>query len=70
MMLEMSESCDTCRGKLLTRSGTSQRERIVLQSTKLKGVDIRHGVGEFGICPAGFKPCFIPVFPHYDVMVW
>ena len=29
---------DTCWGKLLTGSGTSPRQRIVLQSTKLKGV--------------------------------
>jgi hypothetical protein len=36
-MLEVPELCNTCRGKLLTGSGTSQRERIVLQSTKLKG---------------------------------
>jgi hypothetical protein len=43
----------------------------VLQSTKLKGVadlkmlfDIRHGDAEFGVCPAVFRSCFCPVFPH------
>jgi hypothetical protein len=34
----MSEPWDTCQGKLLRGSGTSQRKRSVLQSTKLKGV--------------------------------
>ena len=38
-MLEMPESWDTCQGELLTGSGTSPRERSVLQSTKeVKGV--------------------------------
>ena len=37
-MLEMPEPWDTCPGKLLTGSGMSPREGIVLQSTKLKGV--------------------------------
>ena len=27
--------------------------------------DIRHGVAEFGVCPAGSRSCFGPVFPHY-----
>ena len=27
--------------------------------------DIRHGDAEFGICPAGFRPCCGPVFPCY-----
>jgi len=31
----------------------------------LKCLDIRHGVAEFGVCPAGFQTCFGPVFPHY-----
>ena len=26
--------------------------------------DIRHGNAEFGVCPAGFRSCFGPVFPH------
>lgn len=37
-MLEMPELWDKCGGKLSTGSGTSPRERIVLESTKLKGV--------------------------------
>ena len=37
-MLEMPESWGTCQGELLTGSGTSPRERSVLQSTKLKGI--------------------------------
>ena len=32
-MLEMPKPWDTCQGKLLTGSGTTSRERIVLQST-------------------------------------
>ena len=27
-------------------------------------LDIRHGDAEFGVCPAGFQSCFVPVFPH------
>ena len=27
--------------------------------------DIRHGTGEFGVCPASFWFCFGPVFSHY-----
>ena len=37
-MLETTEPWDSCQGKLLTDTGTSPRERSVLQSTKLKGV--------------------------------
>lgn len=37
-MLEMPESWNTCRGKLLTGEGTSPRERSVLLSRKLNGV--------------------------------
>ena len=42
MMLETPEPWDTCRRNLLTGSGTSPRERIVLESTRLKRV--RHQV--------------------------
>jgi hypothetical protein len=38
MRLEMPEPWDTCQGKLLTESGTSPRERSVLQPAKIKGV--------------------------------
>lgn len=38
-MLEMPELWDTYPGGLLTGSGTSPRERSVLQPTKLKGVE-------------------------------
>ena len=27
--------------------------------------DIRHGDAEFGICPAAFWHCFVPILPHY-----
>jgi len=37
-ILKMPELWDTCQGELLRGSGTSPRERSVLQSTKLKGV--------------------------------
>ena len=37
-MLEMSESRDTCKGKLITRNRNSTREIWVLQSTKLNRV--------------------------------
>ncbi|CAO2634474.1 hypothetical protein LEMLEM_LOCUS22679 [Lemmus lemmus] len=37
-MLEMPEPWDTCRGELLTESGTSTRERSVLLSTKLNRI--------------------------------
>ena len=36
--MKMTEPWDTCQGKLLIESGTSPRERSVLQSTKMKGV--------------------------------
>ena len=36
-MFEMPEPLVICRGKQLTGSGTSPRERSLLQSTKLKG---------------------------------
>jgi hypothetical protein len=38
-MFQMPEPWDTCQGKLLTGHGTSPRETIVFQSTKLKGVE-------------------------------
>ena len=38
-MLETPELWDTCRGELLTGSGSGPRDRCVLQSTKLKGVE-------------------------------
>jgi hypothetical protein len=37
-MLEVLESCDTCSRKLLTGSGTSPRERSLLQSIKIEGI--------------------------------
>lgn len=37
-MLEMSESWETCQGKLHKGCGTSSGARSVLQSIKLKGV--------------------------------
>ena len=36
-LLEMPESLGASYGELLTGSGTRQRERTMLQSTKLKG---------------------------------
>lgn len=53
-MVEMSEPWDACQGKLLTGSRNNPRERCVLQSTKLKGIErdfcIRLGDAEFGVC--------------------
>jgi hypothetical protein len=50
-ILEIPDPEDIWQGKLLTGSGTSPRERSVLQSTKLKGVEeLKRGFG--------------PVFPH------
>ena len=66
------QNARTCQDMLLTWNRTRQRERVVLQSTKLKGVvnlkhsDIRHGDVDFGVCQAGFWSCFGSVFPHYD----
>lgn len=37
-MLEMTETWDTCQGKLLSGNGTSPRERIMFQSKTVKGV--------------------------------
>jgi hypothetical protein len=34
----MTESLENCPGELLTGSGTSPRERSMLQSTELKGI--------------------------------
>lgn len=69
-MLEMPAPWDTCREELLIGSGTSPRERSVLQSMKLKGVggseeyfDIRHGAVKFEVCPSGFQLCSDPIFP-------
>lgn len=31
--------------------------------------DIRHGVTEFGVCPAWFQSCFGLVFPHYNPII-
>ena len=67
-MLEMPELWDTCQGKLLTGNGTSPRERSLLQSTKLKELDIRYKDAVFRVHPAGFLSCFGPVFPHYDIL--
>ena len=70
-MLEMPELWDTCGGELLTGSGTSPRERSVLQSTKLKGVgDLKRVLTsdmemQSLVSPDGFQSCFGPVFPHY-----
>ena len=51
--------------KAANRSGTSPGESSLLQSTKMKKewrsedrFDISHGDAEFGVCPAGFLPCF------------
>lgn len=70
-MLEMPEPCDNYWGKLLPESGTSPRERSVLQSTELKGGGdpkslLTSGMEmQFGVFPAAFWSCFGPVFPHY-----
>jgi hypothetical protein len=40
----------------------------LLQSTKLKELNIRYRDAEFGVCPAGFLSCFGPVFSHYDIL--
>jgi hypothetical protein len=49
-----------------------QPKREMLQFTKLQGVgDLKStltsnmGDSEFGVCPAGFRSCFGPVFPNY-----
>jgi hypothetical protein len=72
----MPEMWDNSLGELLKGSGTSSKERSVLQSAKMKGArDLksllisdawkwRHGDAEFGVCPAGFQSCFGPILPH------
>jgi hypothetical protein len=57
----MPGTWDTCQGKLLTGSKSSQRERIVLESKRAEknwrseeNFDIRHGDSEFSVCPFGF----------------
>ena len=60
------EPWGTCQRKLLTGSGTSLRERRLLQSTRLKG-DMETQSLEFAQL---VLVIFGPVFPHYDVLEW
>ena len=61
-----------CSGKLLTKSGTSPRERSVFVVNKAERswsfeehFDIRLGDAEFEVCLAGFQSCFGLVFSHW-----
>lgn len=69
-MLEVTESWDTCQGKLQTRCGISPRERTMLQSAKVKGVGnlksylISDGDAEFRVCHARCYSYVDTVFPH------
>lgn len=62
-MLEMPE--------LHIRHGINPRRKVLLQSTKVKGVgdlecfDIRPEDAEFKDFPAGICSCLCLVFPHY-----
>jgi hypothetical protein len=53
--------------------GVGDLKRILAQfgvqcwGTGMLGIDIRHGVAEFEVCPAGFCWCFGPVFPYYSL---
>ena len=61
---------------LQTLCGISPRKRNEFQSTKLKLVgDMKSGLtfhanAECGVCPAGFRSCFGPVFSTYGMVVY
>lgn len=65
--LKMPELCDICPGELHTGSDSSPRETCgtgskatgAEPSKPIKVPDTRH------VFPAGFQPCFGPVFSHY-----
>ena len=70
-MLEMSESWDTCLGKLLTGSGIAVNKAIRWRFRK--HFDIRHRNAESGAGPVlglffFFFPFFGPVFPHHALV--
>jgi hypothetical protein len=56
----MTELWDTYLGKLLSGSGTSLRERLVLPSIKLNRMESH--------CLQFVQ--LVPVFPHYDILEW
>jgi hypothetical protein len=67
-MLEMPEPWDSCQGKMLIGTGTSPGERSLLQSKKMKELEIwrvlyiRYGNIEFGVWPAAFWSCLVQYF--------
>jgi hypothetical protein len=66
-MLEIPELLDTCQGKLLTGSGTSQRERSLFQSTNMK--EVGHHTWRFRRdCPAVFWSALVQYF--LTMMFW
>jgi hypothetical protein len=66
-IFEMPEPWDTCWEKLLTGSGTSQRELCCSQLSTGE-LDIRHGDAEFGVFPAVLSSCFCTGFTHYVIL--
>jgi hypothetical protein len=71
-MFKFSEPWNTYRGKLLTGSGTSSRERCLLQSTKFKEVGVWKSYltsdTRCRVWSLYSWSYFGPIFPHYNVL--
>lgn len=46
------------------REGSVVVSKAGRQGQLSKPFHIRHRAG-FGVCPAGFQSCFVPIFPYY-----
>lgn len=71
MMLTMPLAWDTCQGELQTGRGASPKRETCIAVNKAGGcgrfeecTGIRQGFAESEVCPACFRSCFHPVFPH------
>jgi hypothetical protein len=69
-MLEMSELRISAKDCYTQEVESAQGELCVAvikagSTEPSKPFHLRHGVTEFELFPAGFQPCFGPVFHHY-----
>lgn len=66
-IVELAQSCGVFQGEMQFWSGNSSRERSIeiYKSGKVgqsKIFDTKHWATGFGVCPAGFQPCFSQCF--------